>query len=99
MEEPTVDPFVEPSVVDVVFMEAIDPFDAPVYGLPLASVIDIPPEKKNIDKFSIERYRGKTNYVQEKEKKIKTVEIRRFCSSFSENFFYLFSWICTFFNS
>lgn len=62
MEEPTVDPFVEPSVVDVVFMEAIDPFDAPVYGLPLASVIDIPPENKILISSQLKG----TNYVQKR---------------------------------
>lgn len=43
MEDPTVEPLVDPNVVDVVFIETILPFDAAVYGLPLASVIDTPP--------------------------------------------------------
>lgn len=30
MEDPIVEPLVEPNVVEVVFMEAIDPLDAPV---------------------------------------------------------------------
>lgn len=43
MEDPTVDPLVEPTVVEVVFMEAMLPLEA--YGFPLASVIDIPAPK------------------------------------------------------
>jgi hypothetical protein len=40
-EEPTVDPFVDPIVVEVVFMEAMLPLDAVgTYGLPLASVTE-----------------------------------------------------------
>lgn len=30
MEEPTVEPLVDPKVVEVVFMEAMEPLDAPV---------------------------------------------------------------------
>lgn len=42
IDDATVESIVEPNVVDVVFMEAILPFDAVTYGLPLASVIDTP---------------------------------------------------------
>lgn len=38
-DDPIVDPFVDPIVVEVVFIEAILPFEA--YGLPLASVIEM----------------------------------------------------------
>lgn len=42
-DEPIVEPFVDPIVVDVVFIDAILPFEA--YGFPLASVIEMWPPK------------------------------------------------------
>lgn len=46
IDDATVESLVDPNVVDVVFMEAILPFDAVTYGFPLASVIETPPPEK-----------------------------------------------------
>lgn len=51
IDDVTVESTVEPSVVDVVFIEAMLPFEALTYGLPLASVIDTPPPKKQLTKL------------------------------------------------
>lgn len=48
MEDATVESFVEPIVVEVVFMEAILPLEAVTYGFPLASVIETPPPGNNL---------------------------------------------------
>lgn len=45
-DDSTVDPL-EPKVVDVVYMDAMLPLVAAVYGLPLASVIDMPPSEND----------------------------------------------------
>lgn len=45
MEDATVESIVDPSVVEVVFIDAILPLEAVTYGLPLASVIETPPPR------------------------------------------------------
>lgn len=51
-DDSTVEPL-DPKVVDVVYIEAMLPFVAAVYGLPLASVIDMPPSENDRKLYNI----------------------------------------------
>lgn len=53
-DDSTVEPL-EPNVVELVVMDAMLPLVADAYGLPLASVIEIPPSERK--KFIVERLR------------------------------------------